>query len=166
MRRSKFKEVALTVNYWTEEDKQKVLALWTEGKSATQIAMEFSGKSRNSIIGLVHRMKAPRRERPPQTGFKVKREKPQQKKKTAFFITRVASQKFKVPPTPVAPPLSVVSGDGFSLRQLRDTQCRDVIGYRDGNLSDPIYCGAEKYQNTSYCEYHKSIYMYPPKSRL
>lgn len=155
----------MTGMVWSEEDKNRVSALWAEGKSAREIASEFNGKSRNAIIGLLHRMNAPKRARPEKV-TSLKRERPQQKKSTAFFVLRKQSQKNKVTPIQVPPPLSVTSGDGFTLKQLRENQCRDVIGYRNGNLSEPIYCGAEKYQNTSFCEYHKSIYMFPPKRKL
>lgn len=147
---------------WSDADKKKVSDLWSEGKTAAQIAQEFSGKSRNAIIGLMHRMRVPKRE--------IIRREPKEKKERQLrpkrpFSMRDPSLKFKAPPTLVPPPASVTSGDGILLRQLRDHHCRDVIGYRGGNTSEAVYCGADKHGNTSFCEYHHSIYKIPPRKR-
>ena len=156
----------MTAYVWSDEDKKKILELWEAGKTASQIAVEFNGKTRNSIIGLLHRMKAPKREKFMPIMPRPKREPSLRRERPAFFVIRKQSRKEKVAPTTVPPPLSVTSGDGFTLSQLRKNHCRDVIGYRGGNISEPIYCGAEKHLNTSFCEYHKSIYMFPPKRAL
>lgn len=160
---SQVMEVALT---WTDENKKQVAELWCAGKTASEIAQEFEGKTRNSIIGLIHRMKLPKREvQPVIKKEKVKIERAQQKTKAAFFVTRKQSEKHRMPPISVAPPPSVTTGDGLTLSQLRDHHCHDVIGYLDGNLSKAVYCGAERHKNTSYCEYHSSIYHVPPSRR-
>lgn len=46
---------------WTDERKALVTKLWAEGLSASQVAEELGGVSRNAVIGLVHRMGLPRR---------------------------------------------------------------------------------------------------------
>ncbi|UHD47291.1 GcrA cell cycle regulator [Aureimonas altamirensis] len=42
---------------WTDERIETLKRLWTEGHSASQIAGELGGVSRNAVIGKVHRLK-------------------------------------------------------------------------------------------------------------
>lgn len=46
---------------WSEEEDKLLRKLWSEGASATEIGMELAGRSRNAIIGRVHRLKLPKR---------------------------------------------------------------------------------------------------------
>ena len=41
---------------WTDERVEKLKELWTEGMSASQIAMVLGGVTRNAVIGKVHRL--------------------------------------------------------------------------------------------------------------
>ena len=41
---------------WTEERISRLKKLWTEGKSASQIAATFGDITRNAVIGKVHRL--------------------------------------------------------------------------------------------------------------
>jgi GcrA cell cycle regulator len=41
---------------WTEERVEMLRLMWTEGKSASQIAKELGGVTRNAVIGKVHRL--------------------------------------------------------------------------------------------------------------
>ena len=42
---------------WTDERVEKLKKLWAEGLSASQIAAQLGGVSRNAVIGKVHRLK-------------------------------------------------------------------------------------------------------------
>ncbi len=41
---------------WTDEQEEKLKQLWREGKTASQIAEELGGVSRNAVIGKAHRL--------------------------------------------------------------------------------------------------------------
>ena len=41
---------------WTEERVEKLKIMWTDGNSASQIAKELGGVTRNAVIGKVHRL--------------------------------------------------------------------------------------------------------------
>jgi GcrA cell cycle regulator len=41
---------------WTDERVETLRAMWVEGKSASQIAKELGGVTRNAVIGKVHRL--------------------------------------------------------------------------------------------------------------
>ncbi|MEP4560994.1 MAG: GcrA family cell cycle regulator, partial [Nitratireductor sp.] len=42
---------------WTDERVELLKKLWAEGLSASQIAAQLGGVSRNAVIGKVHRLK-------------------------------------------------------------------------------------------------------------
>ncbi len=42
---------------WTDERVELLKKLWNEGLSASQIAAQLGGVSRNAVIGKVHRLK-------------------------------------------------------------------------------------------------------------
>ena len=46
---------------WTDERVEKLKQLWSEGLSASQIANQLGGVSRNAVIGKVHRLSLPGR---------------------------------------------------------------------------------------------------------
>ncbi|MCA0425255.1 MAG: GcrA cell cycle regulator, partial [Proteobacteria bacterium] len=41
---------------WTDERIERLKKLWSEGLSASQIAAELGGVTRNAVIGKVHRL--------------------------------------------------------------------------------------------------------------
>jgi len=41
---------------WTDERVEKLKTMWADGKSASQIAKELGGVTRNAVIGKVHRL--------------------------------------------------------------------------------------------------------------
>jgi len=44
---------------WTDERVERLKRLWSEGLSASQIAAQLGGVSRNAVIGKVHRLNLP-----------------------------------------------------------------------------------------------------------
>ena len=49
---------------WTQDRVDGLMRLWAEGKSASQIAVELGGISRNAVIGKAHRLRLPARPSP------------------------------------------------------------------------------------------------------
>jgi GcrA cell cycle regulator len=41
---------------WTEERIERLKSMWTEGATASQIAEDLGGVSRNAVIGKAHRL--------------------------------------------------------------------------------------------------------------
>ena len=52
---------------WTEERIEMLKKLWSEGFSASQIANELGGVTRNAVIGKVHRLGLSGRAKAPMT---------------------------------------------------------------------------------------------------
>jgi len=56
---------------WTDERVELLRKMWEEGQSASQIAVQLGGVTRNAVIGKVHRLKIKRLEKtPPSTSAK------------------------------------------------------------------------------------------------
>ncbi|KQT52163.1 MULTISPECIES: GcrA family cell cycle regulator [unclassified Aureimonas] len=53
---------------WTDERVELLSKLWSEGLSASQIATQLGGVTRNAVIGKVHRLKLEGRARPASSG--------------------------------------------------------------------------------------------------
>ena len=49
---------------WTDERVELLKKLWADGLSASQIAAELGGVTRNAVIGKVHRLKLSARAKP------------------------------------------------------------------------------------------------------
>ena len=58
-------EVAMT---WTDERVETLKNMWADGKSASQIAKELGGITRNAVIGKVHRLGLSNRNGPGEAG--------------------------------------------------------------------------------------------------
>ena len=50
---------------WTDERVELLKKLWTDGLSASQIAAQLGGVTRNAVIGKVHRLNLSGRAKPP-----------------------------------------------------------------------------------------------------
>ena len=46
---------------WTDERVELLKKMWSDGQSASQIAKELGGVTRNAVIGKVHRLNLPGR---------------------------------------------------------------------------------------------------------
>ena len=61
---------------WTEERIERLKAMWTEGATASQIADELGGVSRNAVIGKAHRLGLEARPSPVKPGEEKERPVP------------------------------------------------------------------------------------------
>lgn len=94
---------------WTDERVETLKKMWTEGQSASQIAKELGGVTRNAVIGKVHRLGLSNRsDDPDDSAAKVEATKP--------VAPKVEPAKVEaVKPAPIAPepvkaePMAVVA---------------------------------------------------------
>jgi GcrA cell cycle regulator len=85
---------------WTEERIDKLKELWSKGMTASQIAEELGGVSRNAVIGKAHRLDLQSRPSPVKGGDSDGAAKPEPKK----AAPRAAPAPKAAAPAPVAPP--------------------------------------------------------------
>ncbi|HEY6021096.1 MAG TPA: GcrA family cell cycle regulator [Candidatus Paceibacterota bacterium] len=136
----------------TENDKRTIKKLWPTN-SASEIGA-LIGRTRNSVIGAVHRMKLPPKKTINQTegGGRPKAE-PQ-------FIPK--------PPRPKAPaPTEPQSAFRVSLMDARADQCKAIVGSTDDPNGLATVCGGPVPEGQAYefCAFHLAKYTQPPRSR-
>ena len=89
---------------WTEERIDRLKAMWAKGATASQIADELGGVSRNAVIGKAHRLGLESRPSPVKPG----EEKEQAKKPAA---RKAAAPKAEAAPKSEAPPAAAAAAD-------------------------------------------------------
>lgn len=169
---------------WTDERVERLKTLWQEGKSASFIASELGGVSRNAVIGKVHRLGLSGRGKAPE---KVAASKPRQKPADAPAAPAPAAQPISVgatalapspaelpAPQPIArptpravpqpsPEIVVPLSDRVTIMDLRESMCRWPLG--DPSAPDFRFCGARSLTGMPYCDHHAQIAYQPSADR-
>jgi len=154
---------------WTEDRVEVLKKLWAEGHSASQIAKELGGVTRNAVIGKVHRLGLSGRatpSRPVKRPPRLARPKPQV----------LPDGTVKAPKPTRAPgmapslreeieqlePLPLENGDAATVLTLRDSMCKWPIG----DPADPkfAFCG-RKACSGPYCAEHAKVAFQPARKR-
>ena len=176
---------------WTDERVETLKKMWGEGQSASQIAKELGGVTRNAVIGKVHRLGLSNR-----TGGATSA-KPVAKEKAASKANPKARSKAEAAPpeTPPKPPVHIrrqiipagqplppqpsaneISPEALasvrevektakkiSLMELTERTCKWPIG--DPATDEFWFCGLPVKAGKPYCEAHVSVAFQPMSSR-
>ena len=159
---------------WTEERVDVLKKLWAEGHSASQIAKELGGVTRNAVIGKVHRLglsgrATPSRpvKRPPRLARPKPRLQPDgtviaPKPMTLANADEPLRSAEKVAMAAALPPQKLSDGEAATILTLRDSMCKWPIG----DPADPkfAFCG-RKAQSGPYCSEHGKVAFQPAKKR-
>jgi GcrA cell cycle regulator len=168
----------LQVMSWTDERIELLKKLWADGLSASQIAAELGGVTRNAVIGKVHRLglsgrakstgsapPRPRKQasrpapvRAPQGGgsYSVRGNvalKPIMHAESA--IMAVAEQQAEDVVVPMSRRVSIM--------ELREGVCKWPMG--DPMAVDFVYCGADAPSGDVYCSCHARVAYQPTQDR-
>ena len=177
---------------WTDERVELLKKMWTEGQSASQIAKELGGVTRNAVIGKVHRLglsnragasASPAPEKKPakaESPAKAEPKKPAKAEtKEKVIEVTVSPRKAIVPagqPLPPQPSANEIPAETLanvrevektakkiSLMELTERTCKWPIG--DPATDDFWFCGLAVQQGKPYCEAHVSVAFQPMSSR-
>ncbi len=145
---------------WSAEHVDTLRQLWLEGHSARVIGDRL-GRTRNSVIGRVHRLRLAKR-----ISTIGERKKPGPKKNPGAFRKSRAKPpelrvvRIKLPrPQEVPPPEARM----VSLMELKPLDCKWPIG--DPALPGFGFCGARAFASFPYCQHHVALAYMPPKAR-
>lgn len=167
---------------WTDERVEKLKKLWAEGLSASQIAAQLGGVSRNAVIGKVHRLCLPGRAKAGGTAAtaRTKRPAPTAPRPANFtprMTTRPAAQtagatvmkeevevetiedRATAPASNVVVPMS----RRLVLTQLTDRTCKWPIG--DPMKEEFHFCGNDSPDTSPYCTFHAKLAYQPSGER-
>jgi GcrA cell cycle regulator len=158
-------------NMWTEEENQILEREWKAGSSASQIAAMLNGKTRNAVIGKIHRIQAraaklagtwcPENRHPVAKRIYLEEPKPKKRHTTNWSIG--ARNKPTKPHTPNFEPFKKAFAPLPVKQERVDDGCKWPVGEK---MSDPdFHCGAPRRDDRcSYCKAHAAI-AYEPASR-
>jgi GcrA cell cycle regulator len=165
---------------WTDERVELLRKLWSEGLSASQIAAQLGGVSRNAVIGKVHRLKlssrgratpAPRSQKKMVHGSGGGTTKSVQRTSSRPVVTSIGATALKmefeaepqlrqmVRPENVVVPIS----RRLRLIQLTEHTCKWPNG--DPLAEDFSFCGNDSPDAGPYCTYHSRIAFQPASER-
>ena len=161
---------------WTDERVETLKKLWAGGLSASQIAAQLGGVSRNAVIGKVHRLKLSNRGRtsaaPPHPkrtsqgggGGRSRQSRPVTATvgatalKAQFETEVVAEQRLR-PVENVVVPIS----RKLTLTELTENTCKWPNG--DPLSQDFSFCGNDTGEDGPYCSYHSRLAYQPSGER-
>jgi GcrA cell cycle regulator len=160
---------------WTDERVEYLKKLWNDGLSASQIAGELGGVTRNAVIGKVHRLGLSGRAKAPSISTpRVRKAAPRQQTMRTVSMssmsrgnTALAHQSQPVvqyhaetrPMEEVVVPMS----RRVQIMELKEAMCKWPIG--DPTQSDFVFCGADCNFGTPYCSYHSTVAYQPASDR-
>ncbi|WP_029063904.1 GcrA family cell cycle regulator [Labrenzia sp. DG1229] len=165
---------------WTNERVELLKKLWSDGLSASQIAGELGGVTRNAVIGKVHRLglsgraktsnssAKPRRPRTstvsPGSSPKRAPQQPQSIGATALKADIDQAPVVAVKPTlERLPELVVPISQRASILTLTERTCKWPIG--DPATDDFYFCGRQSDAGVPYCAHHCKIAYQPVADR-
>ena len=151
---------------WTDERVELLKKLWADGLSASQIAAELGGITRNAVIGKVHRLglsgrakspssAAPRPRKARSSGQMLRVSRPAIRGNTALAYD------YDLEPEPDL--LEIPVEQRKTLLQLNEHTCRWPVG--DPGGSDFYFCGGETATELPYCGYHCRVAYQPASER-
>ena len=151
---------------WTDERVELLKKLWADGLSASQIAAELGGITRNAVIGKVHRLglsgrakspssSSPRPRKARSSGHMMRISRPAIRGNTALAYDYDAEPE----PELIEIPLE----QRKTLLQLNDKTCHWPVG--DPGSGDFFFCGGESADDKPYCSFHARVAYQPPNAR-
>ncbi len=178
---------------WTDERVETLKKMWGEGQSASQIAKELGGVTRNAVIGKVHRLGLSNRAAP--AAAAAAKEEPAAKTAapaaakaaaTPEPATEAARPIAPIPPRkpiisagqplPPQPSANEISPEALAsvrevektakkigLMELTERTCKWPIG--DPATDDFWFCGLAVQPGKPYCEAHVGVAFQPMSSR-
>lgn len=177
---------------WTDERVEVLKKMWGEGQSASQIAKELGGVTRNAVIGKVHRLGLSNRtggggtDKPAAKSRAKAAAKPATPKAAPKAEAEAEPTKRPIPPRrviipagqplPPQPSANEISPEALasvrkvekkakkiSLMELTERTCKWPVG--DPATDDFWFCGLAVKAGKPYCEAHVGVAFQPMSSR-
>jgi len=137
----------------TKEMKDRIIELWQNDKSGSEIAEEL-GITRNSVIGAVYRLR--------KQGHILSSHEDSKKNPINSQKNNEKKQLVKKPKASPPPP-KYTAKKGITMGQLKYSSCRYIV--EEGDYNTTQYCG-NKIHRCSYCEEHYKLCYYPARTTL
>jgi GcrA cell cycle regulator len=154
---------------WTDERVELLKKLWSDGLSASQIAAELGGITRNAVIGKVHRLGLSGRAKSTNSG--APRQRKTRPPTHMLRIGRSIRGNTALAPAydiePEAEPALIDNiipiGQRRTILELTEATCRWPIG--DPSAGDFFFCGGNTMGGLPYCAHHARMAYQPASDR-
>ena len=143
---------------WTDERVTVLKKLWLEGLSASQIAKQLGGVTRNAVIGKVHRLGLSGRAAPSQPARAVFKAPRAARPAPATPMVRRAEPMVRSEPVRLRAPEEPGSA---TVLTLGAHMCKWPIG--DPSSNEFTFCGRRS--DTTYCSEHARVAYQPPQNK-
>ena len=157
---------------WTDERVELLKKLWADGLSASQIAAELGGITRNAVIGKVHRLGLSGRAKPSSSVQRTRKARPSHMMRVNrpavrgnTALARHALALYELEPEAEPVPLEniIPIGQRCQLLELSEATCRWPIG--DPGSPEFFFCGGPPVAELPYCAYHSRMAYQPVNDR-
>jgi GcrA cell cycle regulator len=159
---------------WTDERVETLKKMWAEGQSASQIAKELGGVTRNAVIGKVHRLGLSGRTkqaRPAAPRVRKARSPSAPPRPAARLIGNTAlkiDDDVVAAPQPARAPalveeLFIPPEERATILSLNEHTCKWPVG--DPSSEDFYFCGRHSLAGMPYCEHHARVAYQPASDR-
>ena len=154
---------------WTDERVELLKKLWADGLSASQIAAELGGITRNAVIGKVHRLGLSGRAKSSSSGAS----RPRKTRAPGMMRVSRASTRgntalahaydHDVEAEPELIDNIIPMGQRRTILELTEDTCRWPIG--DPGSPDFFFCGGNTVNSLPYCSHHSRVAYQPVGDR-
>jgi len=150
---------------WNDERVETLRKLWTDGLSASQIAKQLGGVTRNAVIGKVHRLGLAGRATPSRPAKRPMRLARPPRLHASAGGALARPRPAPAPFVPAPPPLEALAqpdGSLASVLTLTERMCKWPIG--DPNDTSFAFCGREA-DCGPYCQEHAQHAYQPTQAK-
>ena len=155
---------------WTDERVELLKKLWSDGLSASQIAAELGGITRNAVIGKVHRLglsgraksassTAPRQRKTRSSSHMLRMTRASVRGNTAL----AHAYEIEAEATPELMENIIPIGQRRTILELTEQTCRWPVG--DPGSGDFFFCGGNSLGGLPYCAHHSRVAYQPASDR-
>ncbi|MGU3536611.1 GcrA family cell cycle regulator [Methylobacterium sp. A54F] len=162
---------------WTDERVELLRRLWEEGQSASKIAAQLGGVTRNAVIGKVHRLGLAGRVKPGAEAAGGRRRGREDEAEVAAVevvesempepVATITAHRptpdFPPAPPAAAEPVALAVSERVTIMDLRESMCRWPMG--DPTTPEFRFCGARSITGLPYCTHHAQIAYQPAAER-
>lgn len=154
-----------TVPSWSDERVDHLRRLWEEGRTASQIATELGGVTRNAVIGKIHRLGLSNRTKSGELPAGTSRSGARDGDGASVVADAIAMAEMPIETLPSASvtPVALSLTRRVTIMDLRESMCRWPIG--DPTAPDFHYCGDRSITGLPYCTHHAQIAYQPAAER-
>jgi GcrA cell cycle regulator len=155
---------------WTEERVELLRRLWMEGLSASRIAAELGGVTRNAVIGKIHRLGLSGRGQPTSSIKRQRRprmaptaRRPRQPMSIGNTALKADPYALLAPEREPAEAVVVPIAKRLTIEKLTERTCKWPIGHP--GEEDFHFCGHDSLEGLPYCRYHARVAYQAPDPR-